>query len=160
MTLPTGGYALSADEGEAVWFLGTRLTVKAGGEVSGGAFTLIEQLCPGDFGTPAHVHELDDEAFYVLDGTLRVTSGDDDWDVGTGGFVFLPKGVPHRFEVVGGRSARLLQVTAPAQFERFAADAGEPATAAGLPAPGPVDVDRLAAAAERHRYRMLFPTDA
>jgi len=157
MTRPNGGYALAPGEGTAYWFLGTRMTAKVG-EAAGGAFTLIDQECPAAFATPAHVHEVDDEAFYVLEGTLRVTYGDEEWTVPPGGFVFLPRGVRHGFAVVGDSPARLLQITSPAGFEHFAADAGEPATGPGLPAPGPVDVDRLAASAAHHRYRILPPT--
>lgn len=149
------GYVLSSNEGTAYWFLGTRMTAKVDGEVSLGAFTLIDQECPRAFATPAHIHEVDDEAFYVLEGALRVTYGEEEWRVGAGGFVFLPRGVRHGFEVVGDSPARLLQITSPAGFEHFAAEAGEPAAAPGLPPPSPIDVDRLAVAATHHRYHIL-----
>ena len=69
------GYALSPHEGTAYWFLGTRMTAKVDGETSGGAFTLIDQECPTAFATPAHIHEVDDEAFYVLEGLCASPTG-------------------------------------------------------------------------------------
>jgi hypothetical protein len=46
---------------------------------------------------------------------------------------------------------------AAAQFERFAADVGEPAAAPGLPPPAPPDVERLLAAADRYGVEILPP---
>ncbi len=120
MTLSPDGYALDRDGGDAFWFLGTRMTVKAGDDQTGGAFTLIDCQCPPGFAPPAHVHHHEDEAFYLLGGSLQVSCGDETWQVEPGGFVVLPKGRPHRFVVLGKESARLLQITAPAQFEAIA----------------------------------------
>jgi hypothetical protein len=39
MSSDPNGYMLRADEGMPVWFLETRMSVKAGGEQTGGAFT-------------------------------------------------------------------------------------------------------------------------
>lgn len=157
MTLSPDGYALDRDGGDAFWFLGTRMTVKAGDDQTGGAFTLIDCQCPPGFAPPAHVHHHEDEAFYLLGGSLQVSCGDETWQVEPGGFVFLPKGRPHRFVVVGEEGARLLQITAPAQFERFAADVGVPATGPGLPDPEAPDLPRLLAAAAAHNIEILPP---
>lgn len=157
MTLSPDGYALDRDGGDAFWFLGTRMTVKAGDDQTGGAFTLIDCQCPPGFAPPAHVHHQEDEAFYLLGGSLQVSCGDETWQVEPGGFVFLPKGRPHRFVVLGEEGARLLQITAPAQFERFAADVGVPATGPGLPEPEAPDLQRLFAAAAAHHIEILPP---
>lgn len=158
MTAPDG-YVLDRDEGQGIWFLGTRMTVKAGGEATAGAFTIIDQECPPGFATPAHVHHLEDELFYVLGGALQVTCGDRTWEAGAGALVFLPKGRPHQFVVGEGQPARLLQIAAPAQFERFVAEVGVPATRPGLPDPELPDLERLVAAAARHGIDILPPGD-
>ncbi|HET7093447.1 MAG TPA: quercetin 2,3-dioxygenase [Thermomicrobiales bacterium] len=146
------GYLLGPDEGDGYWFLGTLMTVKAGEAQTGGAFTLIEQIAPAGFGPPPHVHRAEDEAFYILDGELRVTCGERTWDAPAGSFVFLPRGVPHAFTVAGDRPSRLLQLTTPAQFERFVAEIGEPAAQPTLPPPGEPDVPRLFAAMTKYGY--------
>ena len=151
------GYTLDRDQGNGIWFLGTRMTVKAAGEVTGGAFTLIDCECPAGFAPPSHVHEIEDEAFYLLEGEIDVTCGASTWSVRPGGFVFLPKGIPHRFVVSTHQPARLLQLTAPSQFEHFAAETGEPATSPGLPDPAEPDIERLLAAAARHHIEILPP---
>jgi quercetin dioxygenase-like cupin family protein len=152
MSASQAGYFLGPAEGERYWFLGTLMTVKAGGAQTGGVLTLIEQLAPAGFAPPPHVHQTDDEAFYILDGELRVTCGDQSWNGPPGSFVFLPKGVPHTLVVVGDRPARLLQITAPAQFERFVAAVGEPAPAPTLPPPAEPDMPRLRAAMTKFGY--------
>jgi len=45
---------------------------------------------------PLHQHE-DDEAWYVLQGVLRVRVGDDDVEVAAGGAVVVPGGTAHTF---------------------------------------------------------------
>ena len=46
MDMGTQPYALAREEGQAVWFLGTLLIVKATGEQTGGAFALIDNVGP------------------------------------------------------------------------------------------------------------------
>lgn len=150
----SAGFLLNAGEGEKIWFLGTLITVKASAEDTNAGFTLIEQVAPAGFGPPLHVHRLDDEAFYVLDGEIEVVCGDSRWGVGPGGFVLLPRGVPHGFSVGRDAPVRLLQVTTPAQFERFAREMGEPAPRAELPPQGQPHFEEMARLAAKYGYDM------
>jgi len=50
-----------------------------------------------------HIHHADDEAWHVLDGTLRFRFIDRVVDVGAGGTVFVPAGVAHAYEALGAR---------------------------------------------------------
>ena len=52
---------------------------------------------PPRFIAPLHVHHADDEAWYVLEGALRVRLGDRDVDVPAGGAVLAPRGTPHTY---------------------------------------------------------------
>jgi mannose-6-phosphate isomerase-like protein (cupin superfamily) len=137
------GYGLQRDEGQAIWFLGSLMTIKAGSEKTHGAFSLLEQLAPPSFEAPPHIHRQEDEAFYVLEGELRVTCGQAAWTLGPGGFVLLPRGIPHAFSVSDAGPAKLLQITSPGQFERFASEVGEPARERTLPPPAEPDMETL-----------------
>ena len=132
MSFEPDGYVLTADDGPQLWFVGTRMNVKAGGAQTGGAFTVIEWSAPAGFGPPLHVHGREDEAFYILDGQISVQCGGKRFTAGPGDFTFLPRGIPHTFLVTGG-PVRGLQITAPAGFEEFIAEAGGPAQRPGLP---------------------------
>jgi hypothetical protein len=58
MSFDSTGYLLTPDDGPQLWFLDTRMNIKAGGAQTGGAFTLIEWSAPAGFGPPLHVHGL------------------------------------------------------------------------------------------------------
>jgi uncharacterized cupin superfamily protein len=46
---------------------------------------------------PPHVHHSDDEAWYVLEGVLRVQMGKDEVEVRAGCGVFVPRGTLHTY---------------------------------------------------------------
>jgi mannose-6-phosphate isomerase-like protein (cupin superfamily) len=63
---------------------------------------------------PLHVHHADDEAWYVLDGTLKFRIGDAVCEGGPGTGVLAPKGTPHAYgNARRGEPARYLLVTTP-----------------------------------------------
>jgi quercetin dioxygenase-like cupin family protein len=98
---------------------GGPLTFKARGEQTGGALTAIENVvAPGD-GPPLHVHTREDEAWWVVEGTLRFRLGEERSEAPAGTFVFVPRGVPHAFQNVGAAPARILVLFTPAGMERF-----------------------------------------
>jgi mannose-6-phosphate isomerase-like protein (cupin superfamily) len=156
MSFDSRGYHLKPADGPQLWFLDTRMSVKAGAEQTGGAFTLIEWAAPAGFGPPLHLHHNEDEAFYVLDGEIVIDCGDRRFTVGPGDFAFLPRGIPHTFVVTAG-PVRGLQITTPSGFEEFIAEIGRPAERPGLPEPATPDVPRLIAAGQRFGHQILGP---
>src|ERR671924_315369 len=91
--------ALTADEGEALWFIGSLTTIKASGQSTDGRVAVIEHLSPRGSGSPLHVHHREDEWFYVLEGELTIWVGGDVVVAGPGGFVYGPRDIPHTFTV-------------------------------------------------------------
>ncbi len=85
---------------------------------TGGGFTLIHGTVPPGDRTPLHRHRDEDESFLVRSGGLTVTCGDEVYEVAAGGFVHLPRGVPHRY-VAGPSGADLLILATPAGLETF-----------------------------------------
>ncbi|SNS52056.1 Cupin domain-containing protein [Geodermatophilus saharensis] len=150
------GCVLGREDGEASWFLDTRMTVEAGAVQTRGAWALLEWSAPRGFGPPRHVHTAEDEAFYVLEGELVAECGERRMTAGPGDFVFLPCGVPHVFVVSAG-PLRALQLTSPAGFEDFVAEIGRPPTGPGLPEPSAPDVPRLVEVGSRHGAGIVGP---
>lgn len=144
---------LAAGSGATYSFLGSRATVKVGDKETTNALTIIESECPPGWATPLHLHEQDDEAFYVLSGGMRVYHGEDVSRAEAGAFVLLDKGRPHAFAVDGDEPLRVLQLTWPAGFEHFVAEV------AALP-PGAPDPARLAEIAAEHGIQILGPPPA
>ena len=156
----TKGYALAHDEGDAFWLTGMLQIVKISGADTGGRYGLIEVVVPPGVGSPWHVHDEEDEWFFVLEGNLTVYVGDARVDMTKGGFAFGPKGVPHTFIGAGPGPARVLVGLAPMEFEGFLREVGQPAPARVLPprpAGPPSDPAKLAAIAKRHGVIILGP---
>jgi len=59
---------------------------------------------------PRHVHHGDDEAWYVVEGTLVVQVGDVEVQAGAGASVFVPRGTPHTYWNAGPGKLRYLLV--------------------------------------------------
>jgi quercetin dioxygenase-like cupin family protein len=87
-------YALKAGEGWTYRF-GIDFTVKSS-EVQGicGA-AFLEYVTKAGEQPEDHVHNTEDEMFYVLEGSITFRCGNDTFDLGKGGFVFLPRGTIH-----------------------------------------------------------------
>jgi mannose-6-phosphate isomerase-like protein (cupin superfamily) len=84
---------------------------------TGQSFTVNEWRGSGP--TYLHVHYADDEAWHVLEGTLRFRFRDRQVDATAGTTVFVPAGVPHSYEAVG--TARYLIVLTPRLRDLIAA---------------------------------------
>src|SRR5690242_7304435 len=101
----------------AVDFLGATATVLA----SGGALGLVHMDLPAGEQPPLHVHQREDEGFYVLGGEVTMYLPGRSITLGAGDFFLAPRGVPHAYEV-GPEGARVLVASTPAGFERFVLD--------------------------------------
>ena len=65
-----------------------------------------------------HVHAEEDDAFYILEGELTFTFGDEQAPAPPGTFVLVPPGVEHGFRNDGAVPVRMLNIHAPAGFDR------------------------------------------
>ncbi|MFM9996393.1 MAG: quercetin 2,3-dioxygenase [Phycisphaerales bacterium] len=123
--------ARTAAAREAYWIIADHGTLLATGADTGGQFALIEVVAPPgpESGPPLHVHTREDEAFYVIEGRLRVQVADKELELGPGGYAFGPRGVPHRFWNPGPGRVKFLVLVTPAGLEKFFREAGRPAIA-------------------------------
>jgi mannose-6-phosphate isomerase-like protein (cupin superfamily) len=124
-----------AEAGRAVWFGDAIYTFKATTDTTNGSLTLAEASVPPGGGPPPHIHPATDEAFFILGGQLEFLNGDRTFLAGEGDFVFVPRGVRHRFRNVGVHVARLLFMFTPAAMEGFFMEIGQYARAGEAPAP-------------------------
>jgi quercetin dioxygenase-like cupin family protein len=139
---------LSAEEGDAVWFNNDLLVFKATASGTGGAFILVEELTRRGKATPLHTHPEETEAFYVLEGEALFELDGEQRSIGAGGFVSVPPTRPHAYAVTSELARLLVLVTPGRGMEAFFREAGEPARERALPPEGPLDIERLSAAAE------------
>src|SRR6266568_4798932 len=89
-----------AGEGERLWFYGGGVhTWKATAAETGGTFLLFEDHMLRGKTTPLHIHPYVDETLYVLEGEILLHIDGAQRQVGQGGVVMAPRGVPHAFLV-------------------------------------------------------------
>ena len=136
-----------------VRFLGLPTWIKADRDLTGGQFSLIEQIIPAGFESPWHMHRSEDESFYVLEGEMTVILGDGRTRLHAGDFAFGPRNVPHGFRIDGNAPARILLMTTGSDFADFIA---ETSVSRDTPPAAP-DMALLMAAAERHNIAILGP---
>ena len=99
--------------------LGGDVTYIVRSEQSNGALAALEAVNPAGEGPPLHIHTREDEVVYVLEGEIRWKLGDQLSLTGPGSLVFIPRGVPHTWQNVGGGDCRMLITFTPAGMEGF-----------------------------------------
>ncbi|HEX8465089.1 MAG TPA: cupin domain-containing protein [Abditibacterium sp.] len=110
---------VSAGGGECVEAFGDRIRILVSSAESEGRFCVIEAETPSFMGPPPHLHERDDETFFILAGRYEFTLGDARVQAEAGDVIFAPRGVPHTFRVVSAQAGRLLVFATPGGFDVF-----------------------------------------
>jgi quercetin dioxygenase-like cupin family protein len=150
-------YVLSRGEGKPVWFMGALITYKAEGETTTNGFGLLEFVLPAGFAPPPHIHHREEEALYILEGTLTVTCGDQTFTATPGSFVYIPRGIVHGFQVEGEKPARVLMINTPTGLEHYFEEVGEPARELTLPPPEPPNVEKMLALMAKYHIEAVGP---
>jgi quercetin dioxygenase-like cupin family protein len=148
--------AVGADEGEARWWFEGLAIIKATAADTAGQLTIVEVTEPPGAQTPLHVHHREDEAFWVLEGSVTLHVGDAVIEAGPGDYAFGPRDVPHRYDV-GPDGCRMLFICTPAGFEDLVREMSAPAASRTLPPPSdtPPDMELVAAIAVAHGCELL-----
>lgn len=125
---------LGPAEGEPVNVLGAQVLIKSDGNPR--HVFLAEHAVPPGYGVPTHVHDDEDESFFVIEGEVTFECDEGVAHVGPGGYVNLPRGCRHSFRNETQRCARMLVLGSPGgglhrlmrDLDRAGAEAG------GMPA--------------------------
>jgi quercetin dioxygenase-like cupin family protein len=119
---------------QSVWYSGWLLTFLATGEDTGGQFALMEQVARKGNAPPRHIHHREDETFYVVEGEMTFSVGDETIKATPGTMVFAPRDVAHSF-TIDSEQVRILVMVAPAGAEGFFKACSVPAPSMTLPPP-------------------------
>lgn len=152
--------ATTLDDAPAYWFLNTLHILLAKSESTGGAYSLIHLTATPGFATPYHLHHAEDEAFYVLDGEFTFFSEQKKIVLGPGGYIFLPRGVPHGLRCSSPKDSHMLTQVMPGGdvgFVGMMLEMATPATARVLRDPVAPDLQRLKALCEKNQIDILGP---
>ena len=121
-------YRLKAGEGRRLWAFGDLMILKATADQTSGRVFVMEQHVPRHVQAPGrHVHEHDDQSWFVIAGRGRWFIGGQVIEAGPGDFIHGPHGIPHAFSA-DTDDLHVLVITAPAGLEGFFAAVGTDAT--------------------------------
>lgn len=114
-----------AAAGRKVSWMGTDYSITVARSDSAGVVGVFESTTPAGEGPPVHIHNNEDEVIHIIDGKFELWLDGQVSHAGPGMSVFLPRGVPHTFRVIGDRPGRILAIATPGGFENFFVDAAE-----------------------------------
>jgi mannose-6-phosphate isomerase-like protein (cupin superfamily) len=159
--MPASGNAVMPVRSEdrlRLWVMGSLLEIVIAGEQTGGAYAVVEDRSSAGFGPPPHVHEREDEAFYVIEGEYAFGSEDGEVRTGPGTFVHAPKGHLHWWRNVGEGGGRHLEIFVPAGLEKMFEEIGVPVVDVEA-TPPPADPGQLLAIAPRYGLEFRLGAD-
>ena len=110
------GFSLKNGEGTQIHFRGTKITVKVSKEDSEDKYTMLEMADPPNVGPALHIHPGAPEAYYILEGEYQIRSGKEVYHAQRGDFVFIPKGIEHKYQ--SGSNGGKVLVISPAGLEK------------------------------------------
>ena len=99
-------------------FLDEKVTLLVSGEDTNGAYAVAHVVKPANQGPPLHLHEHEDETFYVKRGSMIFYVGEEIIEAKAGDYVFAPRGIQHRFET------EFILTASPAGFDSFVKELG------------------------------------
>ena len=110
-----------AEQEREIWRDGVETLLLASSATSAKQLTVFEQWCASGHGAPLHIHAVE-EVLRVLGGRALVRVGDDERELGSGGTVVVPAGVPHGFMNTSDETLHVLAILAAPIFEARYAD--------------------------------------
>jgi len=110
----------AASEPDLVYQSGTTVHYLATGRSTDGLFGLYRWSMGEEPGGPQpHFHKTIAESFFILDGTVRIYTGEEWVDTGPGDFIHVPPGGLHAFRNEAGPAAMLIHFAPGAPREAY-----------------------------------------
>jgi quercetin dioxygenase-like cupin family protein len=95
--------------------------------------SMFDWTLPAGFSTGTHVHRVQEETFYVLEGECEWHVSGEKIVAKTGTYVFIPPGVPHNIANTGAAPARMIMTVSPPGHEQYFEELVKLVTPAGPP---------------------------
>jgi mannose-6-phosphate isomerase-like protein (cupin superfamily) len=140
---------VDADAGTTWNIFGLEIVGKVMSDQTNGAYSVVISTTPPEAGPPLHIHQHEDELFYILKGTYEFRCGDEIITANEGDLVHLPAQVPHNFRNIGTEPGMTMNTMTPGGFEQFFVEIDR------LPKEKPLDQEQVATIAARYGLRFL-----
>jgi quercetin dioxygenase-like cupin family protein len=107
------------EESPTVRFPGSTIRVLLNGEESGGSVSVFYQEVEPGFGAPPHHQPNEEEHFFILEGEMEMTIGNQTIHATPGTFAFAPRNATHAFKNNGEKVCRFITWNSPGGHERM-----------------------------------------
>ena len=81
--------------------------------------SMFDWTLPAGFATGLHVHRVQEETFYVLEGECQWQIGEQQIRATPGTYVFIPPGVPHNIANASDKPSRMIMTVSPPGHEHY-----------------------------------------
>ena len=119
-------------EGEEVTLAGKPLMFLVTGQDTKHT-SMFDWTLPAGFATGLHVHRVQEETFYVLEGECQWQIGEQQIRATPGTYVFIPPGVPHNIANASDKPARMIMTVSPPGHEQYFEELVKLVTKSGPP---------------------------
>ena len=106
-------------EGEKTLITGFNAIYRTNEDITGDLLDYFELVVPAGKGAPLHIHHKNDESLHVIEGTFTFQIDETVYDAPVGTFLFIPRGVAHKFTNVGDTEGRLVGTFTPSGTYEF-----------------------------------------
>ena len=96
-------------------------------EQTNNVMALIEFTLPKGAEPPLHLHQDEDESFYILEGELKIRIGERETTLKQGEAIFAPKNTPHAFTILSDK-IKMLNLITPGTLLNFFNEFSTPIT--------------------------------
>jgi quercetin dioxygenase-like cupin family protein len=137
-------YAVSNSIERTRHYMGGCWTFLVRSKDSHGRFALIEVTFRKGLEPPRHTHTKENETYYILDGELEFTAGEETYLLKAGDCIHLPENIAHHFKLQSNTVKALINIC-PGGLDDMFWELGKPAEKIGLPPPpsGPPSAEFL-----------------
>jgi len=97
--------------------------------------SMFDWTIPAGFATGLHVHRVQEETFFVVQGECEWQIGNETVRAVPGTFVFIPPGVPHNIVNATDEPARVIMTVSPPGHEHYFQELAEMVSRSGPPDP-------------------------
>ena len=152
---------LNPQDGTTVSVVGDTYRILISGEQTQNAYAVIDMMIPPNGGPGPHSHVTVQEAFYVIEGEIEVTTEAETYTATKGAYVNIPfDGPVHQFKNNTDKNAHLICIVTPAGQEKFFEEIGKPVAQGEFLPPSemtPELAEKMKAVREKYGNKMYPP---
>lgn len=143
---------IRSQEGQSVRVLSDTVCIKLESVCSPSNMAVMTvEVPPGGF-VPPHTHAEEEESYYMLDGSMVMQFGTEEFAIAPGDFVYVPAGTVHGYKNTSDRPIRFLVWTIGGAIDEFFLEMGEKIRQV------PDDLPKMPEILEKYGIQMVDPS--